>query len=181
LLLLLQALEDLYVHYDCTVRNAAGSIVQLSYGDDGLDPVLMEGKNGAPLDFEKLLAKVCRSLCKEGGRMGGGAEGRAEGGVRGGGGRGEGVPIECLLTDRLRRPSVSNQPPLLHRIEQPAFDVNGCKAGDEGVEGTQSRGGEGGGGGRWAVVIMPWPWTLCSWGANQERRWISRSSCPRWV
>lgn len=32
--------------------------MQLSYGDDGLDPVLMEGKNGAPLDFEKLLAKV---------------------------------------------------------------------------------------------------------------------------
>lgn len=48
------------MHYDTTVRNAAGSIVQLSYGDDGLDPVLMEGKEGAPLDFERLLAKVGR-------------------------------------------------------------------------------------------------------------------------
>lgn len=51
------------MHYDCTVRNAAGSIVQLSYGDDGLDPVLMEGKGGAPLDFDRLLAKVCVGVC----------------------------------------------------------------------------------------------------------------------
>jgi hypothetical protein len=53
-----QALEDLYVHYDATVRNAAGGIVQFAYGDDGLDPVVMEGKDGRPLDFERLLAKV---------------------------------------------------------------------------------------------------------------------------
>jgi DNA-directed RNA polymerase III subunit RPC1 len=53
-----QALEDLYVHYDATVRNAAGGIVQFAYGDDGLDPVVMEGKDGKPLDFERLLAKV---------------------------------------------------------------------------------------------------------------------------
>jgi DNA-directed RNA polymerase III subunit RPC1 len=54
----LQALEDLYVHYDETVRNAAGGIVQFSYGDDGMDPVVMEGRSGQPLDFERLLAKV---------------------------------------------------------------------------------------------------------------------------
>eukprot|EP00878_Enallax_costatus_P036685 GHUV01041219.1.p1 GENE.GHUV01041219.1~~GHUV01041219.1.p1 ORF type:complete len:110 (+),score=15.52 GHUV01041219.1:71-400(+) len=58
----LQALEDLYVHYDETVRNAAGGIVQFSYGDDGLDPVIMEGKDGKPIDFEKLLAKVTHTL-----------------------------------------------------------------------------------------------------------------------
>jgi hypothetical protein len=46
------------VHYDATVRNAAGGIVQFAYGDDGLDPVVMEGKDGKPLDFERLLAKV---------------------------------------------------------------------------------------------------------------------------
>jgi DNA-directed RNA polymerase III subunit RPC1 len=40
------------------VRNAAGAIVQLRYGDDGLDPVLMEGRGGAALDLERLLAKV---------------------------------------------------------------------------------------------------------------------------
>lgn len=55
---LMQALEDLYVHYDETVRNAAGGVVQFSYGDDGMDPLVMEGKDGKPLDFEKLLAKV---------------------------------------------------------------------------------------------------------------------------
>jgi DNA-directed RNA polymerase III subunit RPC1 len=48
------------VHYDATVRNAAGGIVQFAYGDDGLDPVVMEGKDGKPLDFERLLAKVSR-------------------------------------------------------------------------------------------------------------------------
>lgn len=58
----MQALEDLYVHYDETVRNAACGIVQFSYGDDGLDPVVMEGKDGKPLDFERLLAKVGTSL-----------------------------------------------------------------------------------------------------------------------
>eukprot|EP00879_Flechtneria_rotunda_P010750 GHRR01011232.1.p1 GENE.GHRR01011232.1~~GHRR01011232.1.p1 ORF type:complete len:546 (+),score=206.34 GHRR01011232.1:3389-5026(+) len=59
---LMKALEDLYVHYDHTVRNAAGGIVQFEYGDDGLDPVVMEGKDGKPLDFERLLAKVRATL-----------------------------------------------------------------------------------------------------------------------
>lgn len=56
--LVLQALEDLYVHYDQTVRNAASGIVQFTYGDDGMDPVTMEGKDGQPLDFKRTLAKV---------------------------------------------------------------------------------------------------------------------------
>lgn len=38
-----QALEDLVVHYDGSVRNAEGDIVQLAYGCDGLDPTYMEG------------------------------------------------------------------------------------------------------------------------------------------
>ena len=60
---LMKALEDLYAHYDATVRNAAGGIVQLLYGEDGMDPVAMEGKDGKPLDFGRLMAKV-----REGGR-----------------------------------------------------------------------------------------------------------------
>ena len=40
------------------VRNAANNIVQLSYGDDGLDPVCMEGKNGEPIDFGRALSQV---------------------------------------------------------------------------------------------------------------------------
>jgi DNA-directed RNA polymerase III subunit RPC1 len=55
------------VHYDATVRNAAGGIVQFAYGDDGLDPVVMEGKDGKPLDFERLLAKVRAGSCGDAG------------------------------------------------------------------------------------------------------------------
>ena len=40
------------------MRNAANNIVQLSYGDDSLDPVCMEGKNGEPIDFARALSQV---------------------------------------------------------------------------------------------------------------------------
>lgn len=49
---LIKALEDLYVHYDLTVRDASSAIVQLKYGDDALDPPLMECKDGDPINFE---------------------------------------------------------------------------------------------------------------------------------
>ena len=55
---LIKALEDLFVNYDNTVRNASGGIVQFCYGDDGMDPAHMEGKNGAPLNFERLFFKA---------------------------------------------------------------------------------------------------------------------------
>lgn len=55
---LMKALEDLSTHYDGTVRNASGGVVQFLYGDDGMDPVNMEGKDGAPLDLERLLMKT---------------------------------------------------------------------------------------------------------------------------
>eukprot|EP00898_Chlorokybus_atmophyticus_P005611 jgi/Chlat1/6050/Chrsp4S06335 len=55
---LMKALEDLYTHYDGTVRNSTGGIVQLRYGDDGMDPVEMEGANGQPIDFDRILLKV---------------------------------------------------------------------------------------------------------------------------
>lgn len=45
-------------HCAVQVRNAANNIVQLSYGDDGLDPVCMEGKNGEPIDFGRALSQV---------------------------------------------------------------------------------------------------------------------------
>jgi DNA-directed RNA polymerase III subunit RPC1 len=44
--------------YDNTVRNSTGGIVQLLYGDDGLDPVSMEGKDGTPVDFRRLFMRV---------------------------------------------------------------------------------------------------------------------------
>ncbi|GLJ45066.1 hypothetical protein SUGI_0948710 [Cryptomeria japonica] len=59
---LMKALEDLSTHYDGTVRNASGGVVQFLYGDDGMDPVNMEGKDGAPLDLERLLMKT-KAIC----------------------------------------------------------------------------------------------------------------------
>jgi DNA-directed RNA polymerase subunit A' len=35
---LINALEDLKVEYDKTVRNTAGTIIQFQYGEDGVDP-----------------------------------------------------------------------------------------------------------------------------------------------
>lgn len=51
---LMKALEDLSTHYDMSVRNSTGGIVQFCYGDDGLDPTSMEG-DGAPVNFVRNL------------------------------------------------------------------------------------------------------------------------------
>ncbi|XP_075655363.1 DNA-directed RNA polymerase III subunit 1 isoform X2 [Castanea sativa] len=63
---LIKALEDLSIHYDDTVRSASGCVVQFRYGDDGMDPVHMEGKNGAPLNFDRLFLKS-KATCPAGG------------------------------------------------------------------------------------------------------------------
>ncbi|KAJ3704079.1 hypothetical protein LUZ61_007784 [Rhynchospora tenuis] len=55
---LMKGLEDLAVYYDQTVRNASGGIVQFLYGDDGMDPAKMEGKDGVPLNFDQLFMNV---------------------------------------------------------------------------------------------------------------------------
>lgn len=54
---LMKALEDLSTQYDGSVRNSTGGIVQFCYGDDGLDPALMEG-DGQPLNLSRLLMTV---------------------------------------------------------------------------------------------------------------------------
>ncbi|KAK9891975.1 hypothetical protein WA026_017458 [Henosepilachna vigintioctopunctata] len=54
---LVKSLEDLVVHYDSSVRNAEGDVIQIVYGCDGLDPTFMEGKD-CPVDFERVLAHV---------------------------------------------------------------------------------------------------------------------------
>ncbi len=48
-----------YVHYDGSVRNAANGVVQLRYGEDGLDPGAMEGGAGEPVALPRLAALVC--------------------------------------------------------------------------------------------------------------------------
>ena len=47
------------------VRNSASGIVQLTYGDDGLDPVSMEGKDGTPIDFVRTLSQIKASTPNE--------------------------------------------------------------------------------------------------------------------
>lgn len=49
---LMKALEDLTTHYDFSVRNSHGGIVQFMYGDDGLDPASLEGE-AQPLDLNR--------------------------------------------------------------------------------------------------------------------------------
>ncbi|OSX76734.1 hypothetical protein BU14_0177s0015 [Porphyra umbilicalis] len=54
---LMKALEDLAVHYDGTVRASDGAVVQVVYGDDGLDPSEMEAVDGdLPVNFGRSLA-----------------------------------------------------------------------------------------------------------------------------
>ena len=50
---LMKSLEDLSARYDGTVRDSGGGVVQVKFGDDGLDPVDMEGSGGKPVDFER--------------------------------------------------------------------------------------------------------------------------------
>ncbi|KAN0004310.1 hypothetical protein ACTFIZ_010482 [Dictyostelium cf. discoideum] len=54
---LMKALEDLSTHYDYTVRDSIGGIVQFIYGDDGLDPAGMEAKD-RPVDFLRAMMSV---------------------------------------------------------------------------------------------------------------------------
>lgn len=54
---LVKCLEDLVVHYDGSVRNAIGEIVELIYGGDGLDPVYMETKT-KPVDLIRQMMHV---------------------------------------------------------------------------------------------------------------------------
>ena len=46
-------MEDLSAQYDSTVRNSENTVVQFTYGDDGLHPDKMEN-NDRPVDFERL-------------------------------------------------------------------------------------------------------------------------------
>jgi DNA-directed RNA polymerase III subunit RPC1 len=50
---LMKALEDLSMQYDRTVRNSENTVVQFTYGDDGLNPDKMEN-NDRPVDFNRL-------------------------------------------------------------------------------------------------------------------------------
>ncbi|EJK66806.1 hypothetical protein THAOC_12234 [Thalassiosira oceanica] len=48
-----EALEDLSLRYDNSVRNSENTVVQFTYGDDSLDPEKMEN-NDRPVQFDRL-------------------------------------------------------------------------------------------------------------------------------
>lgn len=54
---LVKSLEDLCLHYDMTVRNSSGDIIQFLYGGDGLDPTYMEG-NGCPVELRRVWESI---------------------------------------------------------------------------------------------------------------------------
>ncbi|MHA2167760.1 MAG: DNA-directed RNA polymerase subunit A'', partial [Candidatus Hodarchaeales archaeon] len=53
---LVNAMQDLQVNYDHTVRTSDGEIVQLKYGEDGVDP--MKSYHGRPVDIQSLIQEV---------------------------------------------------------------------------------------------------------------------------
>lgn len=53
----IKALEDLSMQYDKTVRNSENTIIQFTYGDDGLNPDKMEN-NERPVDFQRLYMSI---------------------------------------------------------------------------------------------------------------------------
>ena len=57
---LVKSLEDLSLQYDYTVRSSMGDIIQFIYGEDGMDPACMEGKD-KPLDIGRIF-EHCRCL-----------------------------------------------------------------------------------------------------------------------
>ncbi|KAI9297500.1 beta and beta-prime subunits of DNA dependent RNA-polymerase [Neoconidiobolus thromboides FSU 785] len=57
---LMKALEDLTTQYDLSVRNSEGGMVQFCYGDDGLDPLVLEG-DGIPVTFPRNMVQVMQT------------------------------------------------------------------------------------------------------------------------
>lgn len=54
---LMKSLEDLVVRYDRTVRSSEQTIIQFTYGDDGLDPMFMDDQK-LPVSLQRLYIVV---------------------------------------------------------------------------------------------------------------------------
>ncbi|KAK7196657.1 DNA-directed RNA polymerase III subunit C1 [Novymonas esmeraldas] len=76
-----KAMENLSVGYDTSVRSVQGGIVQLRYGEDGMDPWRMEGAHGTPLNLDQewlsSRAAYARFRAQMSATLGGGAGGLA--------------------------------------------------------------------------------------------------------
>ncbi|KAK0401335.1 hypothetical protein QR680_015722 [Steinernema hermaphroditum] len=55
---LVKCLEDLCCNYDGTVRTCNGEVVEFIFGEDGLDPSMMEAKDGSVVDFKHELERI---------------------------------------------------------------------------------------------------------------------------
>ncbi|RCN46647.1 RNA polymerase Rpb1, domain 5 [Ancylostoma caninum] len=55
---LVKCLENLYVSYDGMVRSSVGDVIQFTFGEDGLDPAMMEAKDGCVLDLVHQLQHI---------------------------------------------------------------------------------------------------------------------------
>ena len=53
---LINALQDLRVEYDGTVRTPHGAIVQFLYGEDGIDPARSD--HGKAVDTDRIIERV---------------------------------------------------------------------------------------------------------------------------
>lgn len=53
---LINALQDLRVEYDGTVRATSGELVQLVYGEDGVDP--MKSDHGKAVNVNRVIEKI---------------------------------------------------------------------------------------------------------------------------
>ena len=56
---LVNALQDLHVNYDIIVRTTEGDVVQMKYGEDGVDP--MKSYHGRPVDLDTIIEEVISS------------------------------------------------------------------------------------------------------------------------
>ncbi|MGC8674483.1 MAG: DNA-directed RNA polymerase subunit A' [Thermoprotei archaeon] len=55
---LIHALEDLHVEYDGSVRGAEGELIEVKYGDDGVDPA--KSDHGIALNVDRIIDKVLK-------------------------------------------------------------------------------------------------------------------------
>ncbi len=61
---LINALQDLFVYYDGTVRDSWGNVVQFKYGEDGVDP--MRTYHGKAVDVDRLIERARALRAKSG-------------------------------------------------------------------------------------------------------------------
>ncbi len=61
---LINALQDLKVDYDGTVRDPTGIIIQFRYGEDGIDP--MKSWGGKTIDVDRVIVRTLLKLREEG-------------------------------------------------------------------------------------------------------------------